>query len=117
MTNWRDEALCRQVDGNLWFPEKGASNKPAKRICNTPCPSRIECLDYALTTGQGFGVWGGLSAAERKDMGMRDFNRERRAERAARLVAGGVEIARIAEIIGVTERTVARDLAQIRREA
>ena len=32
-------------------------------------------------------------------------------------VAGGYEIARIAEIIGVTRRTVARDLTQIRGES
>ena len=65
MTNWRDDALCRQVDGNLWFPEQGASLNPAKRVCNTPCPVRIACLDYAITTGQSEGIWGGMSAKER----------------------------------------------------
>ena len=116
MTDWRDDALCRQVDGNLWFPKQGASLAPAKKICAV-CPVRLECLDYALTTGQHEGVWGGLSANQREGMGRRDMGRERRANRAAQLVAAGVEIAEIAEIIGVTGRTVRRDLARIGRDS
>lgn len=62
---WLDDALCRQVDSEAFFPEKGASTRPAKRVCRK-CRVRVECLDYALETGQRFGVWGGLSERERR---------------------------------------------------
>jgi WhiB family redox-sensing transcriptional regulator len=64
------EGLCRQVDQDLWFPHKGDSNNPAKRICNgargfAPCPVRDLCLEYALTNAEAFGVWGGMGERER----------------------------------------------------
>ena len=61
-----ESALCRQVDGNLWFPEQGASLNPARKICAS-CTVRIACLDYAITTGQTDGVWGGMGPTERKE--------------------------------------------------
>lgn len=61
---WMSAGLCAQVDGELWYPEKGDSTRPAKKIC-AACPVRAECLDYALTRREAFGVWGGLSPAER----------------------------------------------------
>lgn len=74
---WVDEALCTEVDiGDLFFVEKGGSTRPAKRIC-AGCPVREECLDYALEHDEAFGVWGGLSARER-----RDIARSRRREAA-----------------------------------
>jgi hypothetical protein len=36
----------------------------AKAVCAT-CPVRRDCLLEALATGNSFGVWGGLSSAER----------------------------------------------------
>ncbi|MDQ5874483.1 MAG: WhiB family transcriptional regulator [Actinomycetota bacterium] len=51
-------------DPDLWFPERGRSAEPAKRIC-ARCPVREECLEWALQH-EDFGVWGGLSAQERK---------------------------------------------------
>lgn len=37
----------------------------AKSICAV-CPVRRECLDFALKTQQAWGVWGGLTSAERE---------------------------------------------------
>jgi WhiB family redox-sensing transcriptional regulator len=64
---WRDVALCRQVDPERFFPEKGESVKAAKRVC-AACPVTTACLDYAMRrpAGQDFGIWGGLSERERK---------------------------------------------------
>lgn len=62
--DWMADGLCRQVDGEVWFPEKGSSNRDAKRVCMA-CPVRAECLQYALDNGEQYGVWGGLSVAER----------------------------------------------------
>lgn len=62
---WQDQALCAEVDTDLFFPEDGGSVKAPKRVCRG-CPVRAECLEYALGTGQRHGVWGGLSEHERR---------------------------------------------------
>lgn len=66
--SWRDDALCAQVDPELWYPEvAGTSSKDAKRICGR-CPVRKVCLDDAITTGDTWGVRGGLSANQRRKL-------------------------------------------------
>lgn len=62
-----DEGLCTQVGGDLWFPEKGEPCKTAKELCQT-CEVRTQCLSHALTLPEEFGVWGGLSASERREL-------------------------------------------------
>ena len=64
---WRDLALCAEVDPELFFLEKGESSRPAKRVC-AGCEVRAECLQYALDHGERFGVWGGLSERERREL-------------------------------------------------
>ena len=69
MRDWRDAALCAQVDPELFFPEQNASVRPALALCQR-CPVRQECLELALTI-EGppvVGVWGGSSEAERSRM-------------------------------------------------
>lgn len=63
--DWRIDALCRQVGGEEFFPEKGGSTVAVKRIC-ARCPVKDECLEYALDNDERFGVWGGKSERERK---------------------------------------------------
>ena len=65
--DWRDAALCAQVDPEAFYPEKGGSVLAAKRTC-CACEVRAECLEYALATNQTFGVWGGMSEFERKKL-------------------------------------------------
>ena len=62
---WRDEALCAQVDPEIFFVEKGGSTAPAKRVC-AACAVRAECLQFALETDEMHGVWGGMSERERR---------------------------------------------------
>lgn len=63
---WRDEALCAEVDGDLFFPLPGADARvaEAKSICDA-CDVRAQCLAYALDNNIDQGVWGGLSGNER----------------------------------------------------
>jgi WhiB family redox-sensing transcriptional regulator len=63
--DWRELALCAQVDPELWFPESGQNPVAAKLICGR-CELRPECLAFALVTNAQFGVWGGFSADERR---------------------------------------------------
>ena len=62
---WRLDALCAQTDPELFFPAKGERAPAAKAICGR-CAVREQCLAFALGTGELYGVWGGLSADERK---------------------------------------------------
>ncbi len=64
---WRDEAICRQFDPEMFYPDHGQVHmaNQAKRICNDFCPVRDECLAYALRVDEIHGVWGGMSPNER----------------------------------------------------
>lgn len=64
---WADQALCAQTDPETFYPEKGGTNTQAKAICGD-CMVASECLDYALTNNEHFGVWGGLSEHERRGL-------------------------------------------------
>ena len=68
--DWRDRAACRHEDPELFFPIGNTGPallqiEEAKTVC-LACPVRAGCLDWALSTGQEFGVWGGLSEDERR---------------------------------------------------
>ena len=62
---WVEQALCREIGHELFFPEKGESAEPAKQVC-AKCPVRRECLEDALATGARYGVLGGKSERERR---------------------------------------------------
>lgn len=61
---WQLAGNCIGVDPDLFFPERGASSKEAKAVCQG-CEVRNDCLEYALSYGEKFGIWGGLSERER----------------------------------------------------
>ena len=78
---WRDHALCRDTDPELFFPIGNTGPallqiEEAKAVCMR-CDVRDACLQWALDTGQDAGVWGGLSEDERRAL-------RRRNARAAR---------------------------------
>jgi WhiB family transcriptional regulator, redox-sensing transcriptional regulator len=75
--SWQMFANCLGVDPDLFFPERGASTKEAKQVCQG-CVVREDCLEYALANGEKFGIWGGLSERER-----RRIRRQRALARAA----------------------------------
>jgi len=65
-------AACKGADLGLFFgPDaefvtaRQQREAAAKAIC-TGCPVRLDCLDYALDSGQAFGTWGGLNEDERR---------------------------------------------------
>lgn len=58
---------CAESDPDAWFPEKGDSPRLAKLICLS-CPIRSECLEWAMRTDDRFGVWGGMTAQERRKL-------------------------------------------------
>lgn len=63
--SWQTRANCSGVDPELFFPQRGASTREAKAVCRA-CVVREDCLEYALSNGEKFGIWGGLSERERR---------------------------------------------------
>jgi WhiB family transcriptional regulator, redox-sensing transcriptional regulator len=67
---WRDLAACRRANPELFFPvtEAGPGHLQvarAKAVC-AGCRVRQDCLDFAMSTHQVHGVWGGFSEADRR---------------------------------------------------
>ena len=70
--DWRQCAACRHSDPNLFFPigDTGPAvehAEAAKAVCRQ-CPVRVDCLEYALTSNQDTGVWGGATEEERRKL-------------------------------------------------
>lgn len=62
---WQVDANCNDKDADLFFPNRGASTREAKKICSE-CPVQEHCLEYAIVNAEKFGIWGGLSERERR---------------------------------------------------
>ena len=71
--DWRERAACAGMDTELWFPVTAVTKtrhqlleiRAAKDICHG-CQVRMDCLLYALTTGERHGIWGGMTERERR---------------------------------------------------
>src|SRR5690348_6327280 len=80
---WQNGAACRDFPLVLFFgpdgerqPERDIRERRAKAVC-TGCPVRRDCLNYALTRPERYGLYGGLNEDERAS------ERRRRMRRAA----------------------------------
>lgn len=65
--DWRDRAACRDIESDVFFPEKGANATAARLICSG-CGVRAECLAYALSANERHGMWGGLTDRQRRPL-------------------------------------------------
>ncbi|GJF30053.1 transcriptional regulator WhiB [Kitasatospora sp. NE20-6] len=95
---WHTGAACRRDEAGLFFaPSKEptaarlAREEQAKQVC-ARCPVLLECREHALVQPEPYGVWGGLTAAERRVVLARRRRRDselREARRStARRIAG-----------------------------
>lgn len=73
--DWQEGGLCRGNHSHLFFPpstlerkdERERREMKAKAICAV-CQVRRECLDYAVTIREPYGIWGGLTEVERRQL-------------------------------------------------
>ncbi|HEX7168210.1 MAG TPA: WhiB family transcriptional regulator [Acidimicrobiales bacterium] len=85
--DWRDQASCRSVDPDLFFPV-GTTGialvqiEHAKAVCRT-CEAQPACLEFALATNQESGIWGGTSEEERRKLRKQWLAARRRATATA----------------------------------
>jgi WhiB family redox-sensing transcriptional regulator len=81
MTDW-DQAACNGLDTGIFFDhedsrgEKRATSLANARAICAGCSIRSACLTVAMDTMQQFGVWGGLTAAERSELIVAKHQRE-----------------------------------------
>ena len=73
---WYDDAGCRGMDRELFFPPGRDIITPEAEAACKACRVRRTCLNWSIETGQ-YGTWGGLSEKGRSD------ERRRRQRRAA----------------------------------
>ena len=64
---WTARALCVGADPKLFFPPGDGPAAEARQMCET-CPVRGQCLAYAVTADERFGIWGGLDPHERHSL-------------------------------------------------
>ena len=68
---WRAEAACVGQPPDLWIPGVGAGNSQASdeavAICRS-CPVATQCAEHALTQPEHYGIWGGTTQEERKNV-------------------------------------------------
>lgn len=77
---------CTKEDAELFFPRsyEGAEYqhqiREAKAVCRKcPIDTRTNCLEFALDTGDKYGILGGTTPAERSAIQHRRTEQERRA--------------------------------------
>ena len=71
---WQLRGACRGMDSAFFFHpegERGAAKsrreEQAKKVCRS-CSVLDQCRRHALAAEEPYGVWGGLSVAERDDI-------------------------------------------------
>lgn len=62
--DWREIAACTGKQEFFFNDHKASMVREAKKICET-CPVRPQCLAHAMKHDE-YGVWGGLTANERR---------------------------------------------------
>jgi WhiB family redox-sensing transcriptional regulator len=62
---WRQHAACRGVEPDIFYPATDEEAEVAKAVCDA-CPVRQPCLEYALSSRERDGVWGGATEKERR---------------------------------------------------
>ena len=110
---WRELAACRGTDLGVFFPERGESAGPARRVC-AACPVRQACLDYAISNRIAYGVWGGLTERERRALrsGWVRATRRERDKAVLAAEAAGYTAAAIGRSFGLSRTSVGRVLSR-----
>jgi len=73
------DAPCQSVDPDTFFPDSTdlVKTDKAKSLCKQCNPETIkECLSFAMSNKIAYGIWGGLTAEERKNIRRRETRYE-----------------------------------------
>ncbi|MBW0116377.1 WhiB family transcriptional regulator [Pseudonocardia abyssalis] len=71
--DWQMRGSCRGMNSDLFFhpdrergPARAGRERRAKQVCRG-CPVLDTCREHALAVQEPYGVWGGLTVAERDE--------------------------------------------------
>lgn len=70
---WTEQALCQEVDPEIFYPDKGGTTRYAKSVC-AHCEVTLQCLRQAVENNELWGVWGGKSERERRHLTVADVD-------------------------------------------
>lgn len=69
---WQYQGSCRDADPGIFFHPEGergqarrSRDSKAIEICQS-CPVLLQCREHALSAQEPYGVWGGLTEADRE---------------------------------------------------
>ncbi|MFC9359099.1 WhiB family transcriptional regulator [Rhodococcus sp. NPDC057014] len=72
--SWQYRGACRAMPSRMFFPSQNLRGpalrrleSEAKLVC-AQCPVIEQCREYALDYKEPYGVWGGLTSAERRHL-------------------------------------------------
>jgi WhiB family redox-sensing transcriptional regulator len=95
LDDWRHGSACSGVEPELFFPigtgpAAMRQTRLVQAVC-AGCPVRVPCLRWALATSQEYGVWGGLSEDDRRNLKRRTSRARAAAAAAGTAGATGAE--------------------------
>lgn len=71
--DWQKDGACRGVSSEVFYHPEGERGRArllrerkAKAICQH-CPVVQACREHALSIGETYGIWGGMSEGERME--------------------------------------------------
>jgi WhiB family redox-sensing transcriptional regulator len=65
---WKLSGSCsRTGQPDLWYSTNRQEQRAAQKICYR-CPVLSECLIYAFQKDEQFGIWGGMTEQERRNV-------------------------------------------------
>lgn len=97
---WKNAAHCRGMDPESFFPDKSGAGK-ARAVCAN-CPVRLDCLEFAISEREIYGVWGGCPKRVRDRVRRRMLQRNVRSVKELLRGPGGPEaLSAIPELQGI----------------
>jgi WhiB family redox-sensing transcriptional regulator len=72
VNNWKLQGSCNSYPYELMWPvgttgPAEAQTSQAKAVC-AACPIETKCLQYAVENHEAYGIWGGLTEEERRQI-------------------------------------------------
>lgn len=121
--DWQSQAVCAEMDPNLFFPSTISEARVGLKICET-CPVKPECDALRETEKHDHGIWGGKWLTPTKKLTLADLDQPTNFtggkakltyQQVVELHAQGLTYQQIAEHLNVSDTTVARTMKRTPR--
>lgn len=72
---WQTRAACTGTPAERWIRDRGGGTYADERAICATCPVRRDCLDYAMSRCEPFGLWAGANERQRRHLRVRFLQR------------------------------------------